>query len=426
MLNINEKTLLLNLIGANLPISEIAQKTGKSIGTIYKYKRLFSEQQNIIPSSSDNNFVSPKILPFESFIKSQLKAGVRNKSKIFQDLQRQDFKGSYALLNAYIKNLQSFDSSYKPSAHVETEAGEQAQVDWGSFGEIRIGDRKEKLHAFVYVLSYSRAIYVEFVVRQNFPTFLGCHIHAFEKLGIPKKIRYDNVKTVVLGRDKLSDGTENIRYNPAFIAFANYYGFAPELCPRYWPRSKGKVEAGVKYLKNNFAGSASFKKDFQSLEKLNEQAMQWLTETANQRIHKSTQQKPAELWESEKQFLRFPTNIPSYPLGPTRDCRSNKDALVQYQRNWYSVPHNFAQKKLFVKEFQEHGLPFINIYYKGALIATHKVPTEKGKWVMEDKHVMEPEAIDSNKPPNKKEKKITHEPIILQDPNYYNSLIPKS
>jgi transposase len=44
----------------------------------------------------------------------------------------------------------------------ETEPGRQAQVDFGSFGNIEIDGKMKKLYAFSYILGYSRYRYVEF------------------------------------------------------------------------------------------------------------------------------------------------------------------------------------------------------------------------------------------------------------------------
>jgi transposase len=58
--------------------------------------------------------------------------------------------------------------------------GEQAQVDWASFGIVAIGRAKRKLSCFVSTLSYSRAIYLEFFFDQKIESFLRGHINAFE------------------------------------------------------------------------------------------------------------------------------------------------------------------------------------------------------------------------------------------------------
>jgi transposase len=56
--------------------------------------------------------------------------------------------------------------------------------------------------AFVMVLAWSRAIYVEFARRADVGTFMRCHLHAFAAFGgVMGRCLYDNAKVVVLGRD---------------------------------------------------------------------------------------------------------------------------------------------------------------------------------------------------------------------------------
>ena len=62
--------------------------------------------------------------------------------------------------------------------------GEQAQVDWGHFGQVRIGQARRTLSAFVMVLSYSRQLYLEFFYGQTQGVFLLGHQHAFESDGV--------------------------------------------------------------------------------------------------------------------------------------------------------------------------------------------------------------------------------------------------
>jgi transposase len=104
-------------------------------------------------------------------------------------------------------------------------------MDWADF---RIG-RREMIHAFVMALGFSRAMYVEFVERCTFETFLDCHIHAFHFLGgVPAEVLYDNMKNVVVSRK----GT-TVRFNAEFVHFANHYGFTTRACPPYSPWVKG-------------------------------------------------------------------------------------------------------------------------------------------------------------------------------------------
>ena len=59
--------------------------------------------------------------------------------------------------------------------------------------------------------------------------------------GRPRRILYDNLKSVVLDRDPGG----GIDWNPTFLDFADHYGFAPAACRPYRAQTKGKVERSV-------------------------------------------------------------------------------------------------------------------------------------------------------------------------------------
>ena len=95
--------------------------------------------------------------------------------------------------------------------------GECAQVDWGSFGSVPVGQTHRRLSFFVMVLCYSRMLYVEFTVSQTMEHFLACHQHAFEFFGgIPHKVMVDNLKSAVLKR---ALGEAPV-FNPKYLDFA--------------------------------------------------------------------------------------------------------------------------------------------------------------------------------------------------------------
>ena len=62
---------------------------------------------------------------------------------------------------------------------LNTLPGEQAQVDWGHFGDVQIGRAKRPLMAFVMVLSYSRRIFLQFFLNTTTKPFLQNHINTF-------------------------------------------------------------------------------------------------------------------------------------------------------------------------------------------------------------------------------------------------------
>lgn len=373
------------LIDQGISVYEVSKRTGRCRATIKKYmeKGGFKER-------SERLSVPELIKPFEKYLKSRINQNINNRTKLLLEIKERSYKGSYSTLNNYLKDFLNSTTfkHYRRSTRLETDPGEQAQVDWGSFGKIEIGGRKERLYAFVYVLGYSRALYIEFTIKQNLQVLEQCHIHAFEKLGIPKTIVYDNMKTVVLKRERLPDSDSVPHYNPGFYDFSRYYEFHIFACPPYWPRAKGKVESGVKYVRNNFMQGMKFNKGFSSLEDLNNKARLWLDTVANVRDHKSTGKRPYNMWLEEKEYLRFPKDIPPYPTSSFVVRYSTKDGLIHYKSNFYSVPMQYARRKLYVKEITSGGLLSIEIYYQAALIANHSLSNERGKWIIDQKHVI--------------------------------------
>ena len=61
----------------------------------------------------------------------------------------------------------------------ETAPGEQAQMDWGHFGNWD----GQRLYGFALTLGWSRMQYVEFTQRQDVETLLNCMVHAFDFFG---------------------------------------------------------------------------------------------------------------------------------------------------------------------------------------------------------------------------------------------------
>ncbi|MDA2926823.1 DDE-type integrase/transposase/recombinase, partial [Acidobacteria bacterium AH-259-G07] len=102
---------------------------------------------------------------------------------------------SYMSVHRYVrKHLREYTRPV--TVRVHSRSGEQAQVDFGSAGRMIDPEagKLRKAWAFIMILSYSRHRFVRFVFRQDSPTWLDCHIRAFDSFqGIPKLIVYDYV-----------------------------------------------------------------------------------------------------------------------------------------------------------------------------------------------------------------------------------------
>lgn len=204
-----------------------------------------------------------------------------NATTLFREIRDKGYTGGYTTLRQAVKPLrENFIKAEAASVRFETPPGHQAQVDWGT-SWVMIGGQHVKLHIFVFVLCYSRSIYVEFTTDEKLATLISCHERAFRWFGgLTEEILYDNPRTIVLDR-----GTERARINPRFHDFCRYYGFRPRLCRPYRARTKGKVESGVKYVKRSFLPGQVFS----SMDHANEQVQEWIRRVADQRLHGTVQ-----------------------------------------------------------------------------------------------------------------------------------------
>ncbi|MGC7880313.1 IS21 family transposase, partial [Desulforudis sp. 1190] len=84
--------------------------------------------------------------------------------------------------------------------------------DFGRYRYLTPDGTPRYVWAFVLVLAWARAMYVEFIQRADVAGFIRCHINGFARLGgIPRKCLYDNAKLVVLDRDEAGQPIWNKR-----------------------------------------------------------------------------------------------------------------------------------------------------------------------------------------------------------------------
>jgi transposase len=233
------------------------------------------------------------------------------------------YAGGGSQLRAFMHQLKP-TLPMDPVVRFETAPGEQMQVDWVEFRKGR-----DPLYAFCATLGFSRASFVQFVTDMKVQTLIECHDHAFECFGgIPLQVLYDNMKTVVLERDVSGDGEH--RFHAGFLDYARHCGFVIRLCRPYRAKTKGKVERFNGYLRRSFYVPlvAQLKQAGLSLDAVtaNAQVRRWLKDLANERIHGTTQVRPAERLQDERLQA-----IPAPWRGDIRAARprlGTEDALV--------------------------------------------------------------------------------------------------
>ncbi len=296
--------------------------------------------------------------PFKGRITRLLDTHPYSAQQIFQRLREEGYGGGITTLRVYVRRIRPPKLPVYLKLHFAP--GECAQIDWGSFGTVAVGNTRRRLSFFIIVLAYSRLMYVEFTVSQTMEHFLACHEHAFTAFGgVPTKIMVDNLKSAVLQR---LAGVAPV-FNARYADFARHYGFTIAPCNVARANEKGRVESGVGYVKKNFLRGLELT-EFGAIQAA---AEVWLDATANVRIHGETHQRPVDLFAQEQPHLQpLPQN--RYDVACTTTARASSQFRITLDTNRYSVPAAYAHRRLTVKAYPDR----VCIYFDAELIARHQ------------------------------------------------------
>lgn len=310
---------------------------------------------------SDSRVITQSsVLPYKKRVEEWCQQGIQA-STIHAALQREHgFSGSYDSVQRFVKKIKD-GLSINYTTILDFKPGECAQVDFGSGPKLVDETTGEIISTwiFIMVLAWSRHLYAEVVLRQDVETWLGCHRRAFNFFnGVPKKIIIDNAKCAI---------TKACYYDPvvqrSYGEFAEGYGFIISACPPRDPKKKGRVESGVKYVKSNFLPL----RHFSTLVDANQQLMRWTLETAGNRIHGTTRQKPLSLFaQTESLLLKpLPDNPPECVVW--KKVKVHSDCHVMYLKCRYSAPYKWVKQELWLRASETT----VRLYQDSVLIAVH-------------------------------------------------------
>jgi transposase len=353
-------------------LHSIASDTGHSRNTVRRIQRSEHPLQKTKPAKPRPTRAQ-KLDPYRDYIRSRVEQFDLDATRILPEIQAMGYTGGVHTVRRYIRQLkQRTKLLSQATVRFETPPAKQAQCDWGHVG--KFPDPSGKLidiYVFVIVLSYSRQMFIRFTTSMKLPTLIECHQAAFDYFqGVPQSILYDNMSQVRSGPGRL---------NATFQDFAQHYSFDVRTHRPYRPRTKGKVERMVDYIKGNFLNG----RDFAGLDDLNRQGQLWLDQTANVRIHGTTGQPPAELWQQEKdQLVPLEPNRPYVP-SLRLERQVGKDSFVSVARSRYSVPPQYIGQRV---EIQLQGTAIV-IRSNQAIIAEHVLAQSPGQSVVTPEHI---------------------------------------
>lgn len=313
--------------------------------------------------------------PYREKIERWVGEGIRG-TTIHRALQRKyDYRGSYSSVRRFIRGLHQ--ARPRVTTVLDFAPGEAAQVDFGKGPEIIDVHSGEVLKTwfFVMTLAWSRHQYTELVPDQTVETWLGCHRRAFEHFnGVPAKVIIDNPKCAI---------TRTCYHDPqvqrAYAECAEGYGFLISPCPVADPKKKGRVESGVKYVKNNFAPL----REFRDLTDANRQLLAWVMGEAGNRCHGTTRAAPLSRFvETEQHLLR---RLPATPVECARwaQAKLHGDCHIQFEQARYSAPWRQVGQTLDVRATETT----VRLYHDHQLIAVHPRARRPGERMTVQAHL---------------------------------------
>jgi transposase len=350
-------------------------------GTVKKYWNMSEEEyaEYRIESKERNKIVEP----YREIITGYLEKYRNITSAVIYDnlLEGEEgFKPSKRSVQLYVANLREelgIERAVKIRQYnevAEMPPGYQAQVDMGEKVMVDMYGKKVKIYIFAMVLSNSRKKYVYFQDRKfTAETFVKGHDMAFRYYGgRTEEIVYDQDRVMAV-----SENAGELILTEKFESYRGYAGFNVRLCRAYDPESKGKIEAVIKYVKNNFLGF----RVYNGLSRLNSEGMAWLERCANGQKHETTKMIPNRMYMEEMKYMKAVPEL-SEPELP-RVAIVRKTNVIHYRQNRYEVPKGTyypGRKAEIQTDMAEEKVTF---YDAGTqeLLAEHKICGEIGKLV---------------------------------------------
>jgi transposase len=312
--------------------------------------------------------------PHRELILAKLGQGL-SAQRIWQDLAaEQAFASSYDSVKRFVRGLGV--ELPMPFRRMESAPGAQAQADFGSGAPIVGADgKRRKTHVFRIVLSHSRKGYSEVTFTQTTEDFIRCLENAFAHFGgVPKTLVIDNLKAAVAHPDWFDP-----ELVPKLQSFCQHYGTVILPTKPYMPRHKGKVESGVKYVKNNALKGHTFT----SLEAEQQHLHNWEEAVADTRIHGTTKQQVGKVFVEVERKALLPLPAERFPYFTEARRIVGRDGHIEVAKAYYSVPPEYLGRTVWAR----WDARLVRVFnHRWEQIAIH-VRHERGRFSTHDEHL---------------------------------------
>jgi transposase len=278
------------------------------------------------------------VAPYADFINETLALYPRLRATRLYDMARdRGYAGSVRTLREFIAGVRPVP---KQEAYLRLEPliGEQAQIDWAHVAQVPVQGGQRSLWLFVMVLSWSRALWGEFVFDLSVHSLLRSLSRACAFFGgSTRQWLFDNPKTVVLERYG-----EAVRYHPLLVDLGSRYCAQLRVCAVRKANQKGRVERAIRYLRDRFLAGRTIA----GVDQGNAALLSFLREIALPRPHPSLPGRSVADCFAEERARLLPVPDAAVPTDLVQSVLVDKTAFLRFDRNAYSVPPAYAAKTL--------------------------------------------------------------------------------
>jgi transposase len=285
------RVLLRHYLEQGLTLTAIAERVGCDRRTIRRWIAAGAVDRDPTAAAyGPRPAVLTKLDPYKPLIRERLTTYPEFTAvRLFDEVRAAGYTGSLTQLKVFVRQIRP-RAAPEPLVRFETPPGHQAQVDFARF-PLPWGVR----WGLLVVLGYSRLLWLQFYARQTLRILMTGLEAAFHYVGgVPAELLFDQLKAVILEDRRPAGG--RVLENSEFLRFAAHWGFRIRACRPYRAQTKGKVERPVRYVRQSFLYGRSFAGDAD----LNAQALQWLDQVANVRVHATTQEAPRARFERDE------------------------------------------------------------------------------------------------------------------------------
>lgn len=375
------KSLGLDKKTVNEYVSKMAGIDGLSEADYIEGLRLLSA---IIPTNKKPRPRGSLLEPFEDEIRTLIQ-GDRElhrqpmKAKTAWEVIRRkhalDGRVSYESFKRFVRERSLSPAPTRFVPRIETEPGEETQIDYGKVGTRLDGTRRRGVQAYCGVLSHSRLPFMCFSYSEDTISFATTTDDMFRFYGgATKFLNLDNLKAGILSAS-IYDPT----LNRTFAELCEHYGVIADPSRPATPKDKGKVERFVQVAREVYRMLDALYPGA-TLEELNARAQAWCREEYGHRPHGTTGEEPMLVFEGHERERLLP--LPEEPYVPARWTRAkvHPDQFIQVARVFYGLPASCIGREVDVRI----TCSLVTIYYEHKVIRSYALSGKRRYYLPDD------------------------------------------